>query len=107
MIIEDAEIHPTDRILDIRIVEDDIGALASQLEGHFLEVGRSGGFHDLAAHDGGARESDFVHVHVGGEGGAGDFAEAGNDVDDSGREAGFFDEAGGVEASERGLFCCL
>ena len=40
---------------------------------------------------------------VGGDGGAGDLAEAGEDVDDTGWEASLFDELGGVEGAERGL----
>lgn len=42
---------------------------------------------------------------MGGEGSAGDLAEAREDVDDAGGETGFLDEGGGVEGAEGGLFC--
>ena len=38
------------------------------------------------------------------ESSASDLAEAGEDVDDTGWETSFFDELGGVESAERGLF---
>lgn len=41
---------------------------------------------------------------MGGESSTSDLAKSGDDVDDTGREASFFDELGGVESAERGLF---
>lgn len=39
-----------------------------------------------------------------GESRTSDLAKTGEDVDDTGWETGFFDELGGVESAERGLF---
>ena len=100
---EDAEVDPGDGVLDVGVVEDDVGGLAAQLEGDLLEVGVGGGLEDLATDEGGAGEGDLVDVHVRGEGGAGGLAEAGDDVDDSGREAGLLDQLGGEQGGERGL----
>ena len=41
---------------------------------------------------------------MGGQSSTSDFAKPGDDVDDTGWEASFFDELGGVEGAERGLF---
>lgn len=98
----DAEVDPGDGVFDVGVVEDDVGALAAELEGDLLQVALGGGLEDLATDEGGAGEGDLVDVHVGGDGGAGGTAEAGDDVDDAGGEAGLLDELGGVEGAERG-----
>ena len=101
---EDTKVDPRNCILDIRIVEDNIRAFATKLEGHLFQIRASGRFHDLPANNGRSGESDLVNVHVGREGSTGNLAEAGDDVDDTRWETGFFDELGGVEGAERSLF---
>ena len=101
---ENTEVDPRDRIFDIRIVEDNIRALATKLQGNLFQIRASGRFHDLPADNGRSGESDLVNVHVGREGSTSNLAEARDDVDDTGWETGFFDELGGVEGTERGLF---
>ena len=101
---ENTKIDPRNRILNIRIVEDNIRALATKLQGNLFQIRASGRFHDLPANNGRSGESDLVNVHVGREGSTGNLAEAGDDVDDTRWEASFFDELGGVEGAERGLF---
>src|SRR5699024_1329826 len=70
----------------VAVGEDDVGALAAQLERDFLEVAL-GGVHDELAHLGGTGEGDLVHVVVRGDGGAG-VAEAGDDVGHTRRDPG-------------------
>lgn len=103
VVVVDAEVDPGDGLLDVGVVEHDVGGLAAELEGDLLEVGAGGSLHDLAADDGGAGEGNLVNVHVGGDGGTGDLAEAGDEVEDTGREAGLLDEVGEDESGQRGL----
>ena len=104
---EDTKVNPGNGILDIRVVEDDIRTLPSQLKGHLLQVRPSGRLHDLSSNNSATSESDLVDIHVCGQSGTGDLSEAGDDVDDTGRESGFLDETCGVEGAEWGLLCCL
>lgn len=100
VVVVDAKVDPADGLLDVGVVEDDVGRLAAQLERHALEVGGRGGLHDGAADGGRAREGDLVDVHVRRDGGARDLAEARDDVDDAGGEAGLLDELGEHETGE-------
>ena len=101
---ENTKVDPRNRILDIRIVEDNIRALATKLQGDLFQVRASGRFHDLPANNGRSGESDLVNIHVGRESSAGNLAETGDDVDDTGWETSFFDKLGGVEGAEGSLF---
>lgn len=103
----DAEVDPGDGVVDIRVVEDDVGALAAQLEGDLLQVTLGSGLQDLAADQGGASEGDLVNVHVGRHGSTGDTANAGDDVDDTWWEASLDDELANIEGGERGLLSGL
>ena len=71
----DAKITPRDSVVDVGILEDNVGALASKLKGDFLQVRPGGSLHYLSANDGTAREGYLVHVHMGGDRSTGDFAE--------------------------------
>lgn len=87
----DTKVDPVDGVVNVGVVEDNVGRLAAQLERDLLQVGRRGGLHDLPADDGGAREGDLVDVHVRGDGGTGGLAEARDDVDDSRGEPSLLD----------------
>jgi hypothetical protein len=100
---EDTKVDPRDGVVNVGILEDDVGRLATELEGDLLQVGGGGGLEDCAADDGGTSEGDLVDVHVRGESGTSDLTEAGDDVDDTRREASFLDECGGNESAKRGL----
>jgi hypothetical protein len=104
---EDTKVDPRDGVINVGILEDDVGRLAAKLEGDLLQVGRGGGLEDCAANDGGTGESDLVDVHVRGEGGTGDLTETGDDVDDTRGEASFLDECGSNESTKRSLFGTL
>jgi len=97
---EDAEIGPLDGLVDVGVGEDDVGRLASELEGDLLQVAVGGRPQDLASDQSGSGEGDLVDVHVAGERGAGHFSETRDDVDDTGREASLVDELGGHQAAE-------
>lgn len=92
VVVVDAEVDPVDGVLDVGIVEDDVGRLAAQLERDLLQVGRRRCLHDLSADTRGAGEGDLVDVHVGGDGGTGGPSEARDDVDDAWGEAGLLDK---------------
>lgn len=97
---EDAKVHPGDGVVDIRVVEDDVRALAAQLQGDLLQVRSRGRLHDLTAHDGAAGEGDLVDIHVRGDGRTGDLTEPGENVDDARWETGLFDKIAHVESGE-------
>ena len=104
---EDAEVDPGDGVVDVGVIEDDVGALAAKLESDLLQIRRGSSLHDRAADYGRAGEGHLVDVHVRGDGRTRDLAEARDDVDDAWREAGLFHECGCEEAAERGLLGCL
>lgn len=100
---EDTKVDPRNGVVNVGILKDDVGRLATKLEGDLLQVGRGGGLEDCAADDGGTGEGDLVDVHVGRKSGTSDLTETGDDVDDTRREAGFLDECGSDETTKRGL----
>ena len=104
MVEEDAEVDPGNGVVDVSVVEDNVGALPAQFEGDFLQIGASGCFHDLTTNNCTTGESDLVDIHVGGNGSPGDLTETGEDVDDAGWEASFLDEVAHVERGQWGLF---
>ncbi len=97
LVEEQAEVRALDGGVEIGVGEDDVGALAAQLEADALEVALGGGLHDDLAGGVFAGERDLVHVHVLGERGAGGRAVAGHDVDDAVGEAGFLGERGDAQ----------
>ena len=104
---EDAEVDPRDGVVDVGVLEDDVGRLAAEFEGDLLQVGAGGGLEDGAASDGRASEGDLVNVHVRGDGGTSSLAETGQDVDDTWWETDLLGEVGGDETAEWGLLGSL
>lgn len=100
VVVVDAEVDPGDGLLDIGIVEDDVGRLASKFKRHLLQVGRSGSLHDGTADDGGAGEGDLIDVHVRGDGGASNPAEARDNVEHTGMETGLLNKVGKYEGGQ-------
>lgn len=100
---EDTKVGPRDGVVNVGIVEDNVGGLAAQLEGDLLQVTLGSGLEDHTANEGGTSEGNLVNVHVAGDGGTGGATETGDDVDDTGREAGLDDQLGGVQTRQRGL----
>ena len=101
---EDTKIDPRNRVLDICIIKDNIRALATKLQCNLLQIRTSSRFHNLSADNGRSSECNLVNVHVGREGSTCHFAEAGNNIDNTGGETSFFDQLGGVESAEGSLF---
>lgn len=48
--LQDTESGPLDGLVEVAVIENDVGRLAAELESDVLEVGLGGGLHDLAAH---------------------------------------------------------
>src|SRR5207248_7686135 len=75
-----------DRVVELRVGEDEVRALAAELEGDPLDrLGREA--HDLRPGGGRAREGDLVDAGMPDEVRADRRAGAGDDVDRAGREA--------------------
>lgn len=99
----DTEVDPVNGLLDIGIVEDNVGGLATKLEGNLLQVGLGSSLHDLAANNGRTSEGNLVDVHVGRDGGTSNPAEAGDDVENARGETSLLNELSKDESRERGL----
>lgn len=50
-----------DSFLEVGVLEDDVGALSTELKGHLLDVGLGSLLHNLSADGGGTSESDLVN----------------------------------------------
>lgn len=100
---EDTKVGPRDGVVNVSILEDDVGGLATQLEGDLLEVALGRGLEDGTADHGGTGEGDLVNVHVAGDGSTSDTTETGDDVDHTRGEASLLDELTGVQTGEGGL----
>lgn len=103
----DTKVDPVDGVLNVSVVEDNIGGLAAKLERDLLKVRRRRGLHDLPANSSRASEGNLVDVHVRGNGSTGSLAETRDDVDDSWREAGLLDELCGNQAGQGSLLGSL
>lgn len=100
---EDSEVDPGDGVVNVGVVEDNVGALAAEFEGDLLQVGASGGLHDLTTDDSGTGEGNLVDIHVGRNGSTGNLSETGDDVDNTRGETGVLDQLSGVQTGEGGL----
>ena len=91
-----------DGVVHVGVGEDDVGALAAELEGRPLErLGRLA-LDDLGGIDV-AGEGDLVDVGMGDQGRAGGLAEAVDQVDHARRETGLDGELADAERGQRGL----
>ena len=88
---EDAGDHTFDGFVEISVIENNVGGLAAQFQRDVLDPAR-GGLIDVFAGFVAAGESDFVDAGMRQQWFAHFVAEACDDVDDAGREAGFFEE---------------
>ena len=95
---------PIDCLFHIRIIEYNVGTLASELQSNGFQVALCRGLHYLAADKGAAGECDLVDVHVLADGLSNGVSVTCNDVDDAGREACFVDQGGHPDGSQRREF---
>lgn len=107
VVVVDTKVDPVDGLLDVGVVEDDVGGLATKLQGNLLQVGGGGSLHDLSADNGGAGEGNLVNVHVGGDGSTSNLAETRDQVEDTGRETSLLDVLSEDEGRERSLLGSL
>lgn len=103
VVVEDTKVSPGDGVVDVGIVEDNVGGLAAQLESNLLQVGLGSSLEDSAADESRSSEGDLVDVHVGGDGSTGGTAKARDDVNDTRGEASLDDQLGDVESGQRSL----
>lgn len=92
MVVEDSEVDPADCIIDVRVIEDDVGALSTKLQSNLLQVAVCGGLHDGSANSGGAGERNLVDIHVGGDRRSSNLSDTREDIDDTRGEASLFDK---------------
>lgn len=107
VVVEDTEVGPGDSVVNVGIIEDNVGGLATQLEGHLFEVTLGGGLEDSTTNKGGASEGDLVDVHVVRDGGTGHTTETGDDVNHTGGDASLLDQLGSIETGQRSLLGSL
>ena len=98
---------PVKSLLDIAVIEDDVRALAAELEGDLFKVRLRSDFHNFTADEGTASEGDLLDVGVDGDGVTDTGTVAVDDVDDTRREASLLDEVSEDQSGQRGLLGCL
>lgn len=104
---EDTKVGPGDGVVNVSVIEDDVGRLATQLQSDILEVALGSGLEDGTTDHGGTSEGNLVDVHVAGDGGTGNTTETRDDVDHTRGEASLLDELTHVQTGERGLLGSL
>jgi hypothetical protein len=72
---EDTHVGPLDGLVDIGVVEDDVGGLPTKLESNFLQVAVGSGLHDNPSDKRGTSKGNLVDVHVVGNGGTSSLSE--------------------------------
>lgn len=95
---EDTEVGPRNGVINIGVVEDDVGRLASQLQSDLLQVTLSCGLEDGTANGGRTSEGDLVDAHMGRDGRTRNATKARDDVNNTRRESSLLDELGSVES---------
>jgi len=99
---EDARDHTLDRVLDLGVVEHDVRRFAAELEADALHAARRR-LVDLLSCEVGAGERHLGDERMLDQRRARFRTEAGDDVDDTGRKAGFLDETHELERARGGV----
>ena len=107
VVVVDTKVDPVNGLLKIGVVEDNVGGLATKLEGNLLQVGIGSSLHDGATDNGRAGEGNLVDVHVGGDGGTSNATETGDNVENTRGETSLLDELSKDESRERSLLSGL
>jgi len=93
---------PTNGLLEVGIVKDDVRALSTQFECDILEVALGGGLHNLPADEGRTGERDLLDPVVPADGLTDGVSVSDNEVEDARGEADFADHVSGHERGQRG-----
>jgi len=97
-------VTPFDGLFDIRILEDNIGALASEFKSNLLQPR---GLNDLLSNSSGASERNLIDTRMTHNGCSGGLSKPRKDVDRSGRESSLLNERTKVQSAQRCLFRSL
>ena len=98
--VQDTKRGPVHCLLQIRIVEDDVGALSTQFQGHVLQVALGRSFQDLATDECRTSEGDLFDLQVMRDGRADSVTVTSENVDDAWRETSLVDKVGYAECSQ-------
>lgn len=101
---QDTMCAPSHRQIQIRIVEDDIRTLASELQAHILQITFCCALHNLPSDRRRACKGDLLDFHMRCHGMTDDVSCSGDDIDDAGRKAGFVDKGSHAQSGERREF---
>ena len=91
---------PRDGLVNVAVVEDDVRALAAELETDVLEVRVRGGLHDTTTNESATSEGNLLDVQMPADCLTDARAVAVDDVDNTGREADLVHELGCQQCSE-------
>ena len=101
---EDAKVGPRDSVVNVCVIKNNVGGLATELECRLLQVALSSGFQDQTADVGGSSESNLVDIHVVGKSGTGHTTSTRNDVEHTRWESSLLNECGSIQS---GQWCLL
>lgn len=102
----DTHVRPLHSLVEIAVIEDKKGALATSLQSDVLQV-RCCSLHDVAASNSTSRESDLVDIRMFRKPQACGPSVSVDDVDHTWRETSFFDQGGKEQCTKRCLLCWL
>jgi len=100
MNLQDTLTGVCDGVVNIGIIEDDVGTLSTELERDLLQVTVCGLFKNLLSDSGRTSEGDLVDSGGGGKGLSDGRTVTDNDVDDTSGDTSLLDELGHVHGSE-------
>ena len=94
--------RPIDRLVNIRIVEDDVWALPAKFESDVLQVALGGSLHDLPTCEGRTGEGDFLDTGMLGDRLTDRIPISNHEVEDARGEASFTNHLGHHESGQGG-----
>ena len=85
---------PRRSLLQVTVIEDDVGALSTKLEGDVLDVRVGGALHDPSADNSASGECDLLDAHVAADGLADSGTVTVDNIKDTGGEASLVGQLG-------------
>jgi hypothetical protein len=107
MVEEDTTERPFDSQIEISIVKDDIGRLATEFKSNLLEVTLSCGLHDETANVGATSEGNLANLLVSGKKITSNVTITSDNVENTRWEASFHDKGSNLEGRQRRHFRSL